>query len=94
MMDAKNICDRYVKWLDALKRCKSDLKEWDKHIAALNLLTDKFEDGRAGYKALMTLQRIAIQRKNSINRILIIVKKESDKATKAYQEYCAKKESA
>jgi hypothetical protein len=88
----KEICDDYVKWLDSLKHYKAQAKEWDKHIAALNLLTDEFEEGRAGYKALMTLHRIVIQRKNSINRSLVIVKKELDKATKAYQEYCANKE--
>jgi hypothetical protein len=91
-MDAKDICDEYVKWLDCFKHYKAQLREWDKHIAALNLLTDEFEDGRAGYKALMTIHRIAIQRKNSINRSLVSIKKQSDKATKAYQEYCAKKE--
>jgi len=92
MMDAKDICNDYVKWLDSFKHYKAQAKEWDRHIAALNLLTDEFEEGRAGYKALMTLHRIAIQRKNSINRSLVIVKKESDKATKAYKQYCANKE--
>ena len=89
----KEICDEYIKWFDILKYWKTQSKEWDKHIKSLNLLTDKFEDGRAGYKALMTLHRIAIQRKNSVDRALVTVKKQSDIATKAYQEYCAKKES-
>jgi hypothetical protein len=40
----------------------------------------------------MTVHRIAIQRKNALGRAVIISKKQSDKATKAYQEYCAKKE--
>ena len=89
----KEICDEYVKWLDILKYWKTQSKEWDKHIQALNLLNDKFEKGRAGYKALMTLHRIAIQRKNSVDRALIEVKKQSAKATKTYKDYCAKKES-
>ena len=88
----KEICDDYVRWLEAFEFSKSKLKEWNSHIKSLNLLTDKFRDGQAGYKALMTLQRIAIRRKNVANRMLIITKKESDKATKKYNEYCAKKE--
>lgn len=88
----KEICDDYVRWFEAFECSKSKLKEWNSHIKSLNLLTDKFRDGQAGYKALMTLQRIAIRRKNVANRMLIITKKESDKATKKYTEYCAKKE--
>ena len=90
--DEEKICNDYVNFLDSFNYWKAQAKEWDRHIAALNLLTDEFEEGRAGYKALMTVHRIAIQRKNAIGRAVIISKKQSDRATKAYQEYCAKKE--
>lgn len=93
-MDEEKICNDYVKSLDSFNHWKAQLKEWNKHIQNLNLLTDEFEEGRAGYKALMTVLRIAIQRKNAFSRALVIAKKQSDQATKAYQEYCSKKELA
>ena len=89
----KNICDNYVNTLESVNAYKSKAKEVKKMLKNINEIVYFLSKGRRVINASLMVQRELTRSYNSSNVRLIDHQKSLEKATKAYKQYCANKES-
>jgi hypothetical protein len=84
----QKICDEYVSWLNAMNGTKQTIKTLERCLRDMEQISRFIRISASDIVKKALVKRIEREKKR-----LIDFQQQSKKATKAYQEYCAQKES-